>query len=72
MTTETTDNIIIAHLRALRDRVDAVSDDVNFLKEGQISIRNQVNELRGDLLRFEQRTETRLDRIEKRISLADA
>jgi hypothetical protein len=72
MTTDTTDNIIIVHLRALRDQVDGIRDDVNFLKEGQNSLRNQVNELRGDLLRFEQRTEKRLDRIESRLSLADA
>jgi hypothetical protein len=66
------DNLVLEHLRAIRADVGTMREDIAFLKEAQLGARNDVHELKGDLLRFEQRAEQRLDRIEKRLTLQDA
>jgi hypothetical protein len=65
-------DIILEHLRALRGDTASMREDIQFLKDGLLAVRNEVHELRGDLLRFEQRAEKRLDRIEKRLELTEA
>ena len=55
--------------------VSLVKDGQHALKQGQIRIRNEIHELKGDILRLAQShvgRETRLARIEKRLNLVEA
>ncbi len=73
--TDTPDNIILEHLRAIRADVAFIKADLADVKAMQLRMREDFNRFEGDLLRFERieaGTQLRLDRIETRLSLTDA
>jgi tetrahydromethanopterin S-methyltransferase subunit G len=76
-----TENIVIAHLRHIRDRVDRIGDDVDDLKSRLSSLEHTVAGVRRDLAHMygevvEQHARydgiaKRVDRIEQRLELQD-
>lgn len=64
-------NLVLEHLKALRGVVDRLNENVTYLTQGFNSLRNDVHGYRGDMMRLEQRTEARLDTIERRLGLND-
>jgi tetrahydromethanopterin S-methyltransferase subunit G len=75
------DNLVLEHLKHIRGRVDHISEDVTELKHRLVAIeRGQAKGLReyadlyGDQARQQasmDRINERLDRIERRLELAD-
>ena len=66
--------IILDHLRAIRKEMKAQSEAIGELKSGQLSIREDVNSLRGDILRLERgvaAVEVDTDRIKARLDIID-
>jgi hypothetical protein len=73
--TDTPDNLVLEHLRAIRSDVAAIKSDLADVKAMQLRMREDFNRFEGDLLRFERieaGTQLRLDRIETRLALTDA
>ncbi len=64
-------NLVLEYLRAMRSDIASIREDVTYLKQGFIGIRNDLHSFRGDMLRLETRTEERLDKIEKRLGLSE-
>jgi hypothetical protein len=72
---DTTDNLVLDHLRALRADTADVKSAIQDLRDGQIGIRAQLHALQGDLLRQERTlaaVQVDLDRIKARVDLVDA
>jgi hypothetical protein len=68
-------NIILDHLRYLRTKADTTDASLRELKTMVITLREDVNGLRGDILRQERAlaaVEVDLDRIKTRLDLRDA
>jgi hypothetical protein len=66
--------IIIEHLRHLRSRADSSDTALRDLKTTVLALREDVNGLRGDILRQERAfaaVEIDIDRIKARLDLAD-
>lgn len=73
--TEVTDELIYEVLKDIQSRLTHVESNSRDLVKGQLRIRKDINDLRGDILRHDgnfAQIEMRLDRIEKRINLVDA
>ena len=73
--TDTTDNLVLEHLRHIRQAVDGLREDNREIKS-RLGILERQYALLGDqyasLSSRLDRIETRLDRIENRLQLADA
>jgi phage head maturation protease len=72
---EKVENLVLEHLRAIRADMARLSDDMRGLRTEMMSVRHHTRGLelsqdvdRGDLASMK----VRLDRIEKRLELADA
>lgn len=66
--------IILEHLRYLRTRADTTDAAVRDLKTMVIGLREDVNGLRGDVLRQERAlavVETDIERIKARLDISD-
>jgi hypothetical protein len=70
MTLEQT-SLVLEHLRAMRADLGTLREDMEYLKQAFVGLRNDVHAYRGDLMRLENRTEARLDKIERRLDLHD-
>ena len=55
----------------MRGHILSIREDTAYLKQGFISLRNDLHGFRGDMIRLETRTEERLDKIEKRLGLSE-
>ncbi|MCP9237917.1 hypothetical protein [Lewinella sp. JB7] len=75
MTDDVTNELMYKVLKKIQGDLSDVKDDIKDIKEGQISIRNQLHAMQGDTLRQE-RTIASLqhdvDRIKTRFDLTDA
>ncbi len=74
MTDETT-NLVLEILRKVQGDIAFIRHDVTELKTSVILIRQDINTLKGDLLRQEHAIallDTRVERIENRLNLSDA
>ena len=72
---ESTENLVLEHLRAIRGDVGDVKRDVRSIRDELLGLRNQLHIMQGDSLRYEQTIAAMtldLDRIKSRLSLADA
>jgi archaellum component FlaC len=75
MSENVTNELMYELLKQIQGDVSHLKTAVHELKQGQIRIRNDIHELKGDVLRLEQSNagiEIRLDRIEKRLDLVEA
>ena len=66
--------IILEHLRAIRQDMAGLKDDIRELKDNLISVRDDIHGLRGDILRQERAlaaVEVDIDRIKARLDLFD-
>lgn len=66
--------IILEHLRHLRSRADGADTALRDLKTTVLALREDVNGLRGDILRQERAfaaVEVDIDRIKARLDLSD-
>ena len=73
--TDVTNELMYEVLKEIQARLTHVEDNTRDLVKGQLRIRKDINELRGDIIRHDEnfaRLEVRLDRIEKRLELVDA
>jgi len=73
--TEETQNLMLEILKRIQADLSEMKDDMRDFKDGQIRVRNEINDLRGDILRLERSNagiEVRLSRIERRLDLVDA
>ena len=73
--TEETQNLMLEILKRIQADLSEMKDDMRDFKDGQIRVRNEINDLRGDILRLERSNagiEARLSRIERRLDLVDA
>lgn len=62
-------------LKKIQGDVSHIKTDLSDVKAMQLRMREDFNRFEGDLLRFERleaETQLRLDRIERRLELADA
>ena len=66
--TNETDNLVLEHLRAIRETMDRMSDDVRDLKVRVTGVETGVATLNNRM----DRMEVRLERIEKRLELVDS
>jgi hypothetical protein len=69
-----TENLILEILKRVQADISVLKTDLHDLKEGQISIRNQLHTMQGDTLRQEHtmaRLGHRLERVENRLDLVD-
>lgn len=67
--------LILDHLRHIREEIGALKAGQKELKEGQISIRDEIHSIRGDFLRQERAIaalESDFDRIKTRLDIVDA
>lgn len=74
MNTET-HQLILDHLRNIRQDLALIKADVRELKDGHIGIRDDIHALRGDFRRQERAmavVEADLDRIKVRLDLSDS
>ncbi|HTJ58463.1 MAG TPA: hypothetical protein VL418_12955 [Devosiaceae bacterium] len=73
--TEEVENLVLEHLRAIRSDIAGLKDDMRGVRSEQTAVRL---ELRAQSTRIEQMIEdiaglkVRLDRIDRRLDLADA
>ncbi|OGA43543.1 MAG: hypothetical protein A3G25_19465 [Betaproteobacteria bacterium RIFCSPLOWO2_12_FULL_63_13] len=70
--TESTENLILEHLRAIRGDVGQLKDDHVFIKQRLSSLDSQVAQVHVDMAIVHNRIdnlEKRLERIEKRLDL---
>ena len=68
-------DLILDHLRHIRARTDSTDANVKELKQTVLSLREEVNAMRGDFLRQERAlaaVEVDLDRIKTRLDLTDS
>jgi len=73
--TKVTNDLIYDVLKDIQSRMTQVENNSRDLVKGQLRIRKDVNDVRGDLIRSDgsfAEIEVRLDRIEKRLGLVDA
>lgn len=73
--TEETQNLMLEILKRIQADLSDMKDDMRDFKDGQIRVRNEINDLRGDILRLERSNagiDARLSRIERRLDLVDA
>lgn len=73
--TESTENLILEHLRAIRAKLDQHSEEFRALKLRMSSMETQMANVHSDLAILHSRidgVEQRLDRIEQRLELASA
>ena len=73
--TDVTNELIYEVLKDIQTRTTQVETNSRDLVKGQLRIRKDINELRGDTIRHDEnfaKIEVRLDRIEKRLGLIDA
>ncbi len=73
--TEETQNLMLEILKRIQADLSEMKDYMRDFKDGQIRVRNEINDLRGDILRLERSNagiEARLSRIERRLDLVDA
>ena len=73
--TQETQNLMLEILKRIQADLSEMKDDMRDFKDGQIRVRNEINDLRGDILRLERSNagiETRISRIERRLDLVDA
>lgn len=71
---ENVENIILEHLRAMRADISRVREDIDVLKAEAIATRQHMAGFLGHQTATDvriARTETRLDRIERRLELRD-
>ena len=72
--TETVENLILEHLRAIRTDVGTLKDDNVFIKARMSSIEHQMAGVHADFATINSRmdsVEKRLDRIEKRLEFSN-
>ncbi len=73
--TDTQDNLILALLRRVDEKLDRLGEDMGDVKRRLTSLENQVATLHGDFagqsVRID-RIENRLERIERRLELSPA
>jgi len=65
--------LILEHLRSIRTKIDGTDTAVRELKSAVLALREDVNGLRGDILRQERAlaaVEVDIDRIKTRLDLA--
>ena len=70
-----TNDLIYEILKDIQTRLSHVEENTRDLVKGQLRIRKDVNDLRGDIIRHDEnfaQIESRLDRIEKRLNLVEA
>lgn len=70
--TESTENLILEHLRAMRASIGKLEDDNTFIKARLSSIEHQMAGIHTDMANMNARMdgiEKRLDRIERRLEL---
>jgi hypothetical protein len=75
MTQNVTNELMYELLKKVRGELAEMKADMKDLKEGQISIRNQLHAMQGDTLRQERTIATLqhdVDRIKNRFDLTDA
>ena len=68
------DSLILEHLRHIRGRVDQLGEDMTIVKHRMTSLESQVAGLHGDNAILQRRMdgfETRMERIERRLDLAE-
>ena len=68
-------NLILDHLRDLREAVRLIHAEIREVKEGQISIRHMLVAMQGDDLRHEAMlagVRSDVDTIKRRLGLVDA
>ena len=73
--TQETQNLMLEILKRIQADLSEMKDDMRDFKDGQIRVRNEINDLRGDILRLERSNagiEARISRIERRLDLVDA
>jgi len=73
--TETTDNLVLEHLRAIRADIAEIKVELHDLKDGQMSLREEIQTLRRDGLRQERTIaalQVDMDRVTTRLNLRDA
>lgn len=73
--TDETQNLVLEILKRIQADLSEMKDDMRDFKDGQIRVRNEINDLRGDILRLERSNagiEARISRIERRLDLVDA
>ena len=73
--TEETQNLMLEILKRIQADLTEMKDDMRDFEDGQIRVRNEINDLRGDILRLERSNagiEARISRIERRLDLVDA
>jgi hypothetical protein len=71
---ETGDNVVLEHLRAMRTDLGEIKKIVIDLAQQLIGVRKQIHALEGNTLRIEEgmaRVELRVEKIEKRLGLID-
>ena len=69
-----TDNLVLEHLRAIRGKMDRLSDDMSEVKAGLGVLEYQIGGLPAQNAGFSNRLDRlddRLSRIEKRLDLVD-
>ena len=72
--TEETENLVLEHLRHIREKVDSNTQTLQEMKQQLFNVRDDINGLRSDLLRQERAlaaVEVDIDRIKTRLDLSD-
>ena len=67
-------NLVLDHLKRIQADISDLQGSVGELREGQLSLRDDVHAIRGDLLRHEHiltSLDNRLRRVETRLELVD-
>jgi hypothetical protein len=73
--TDETPNLILEHLRALRDGQRALGSDIRELKESQIAVRHMLTAMQSDALRQEAALaalRVDVDIVKRRLELVEA
>ena len=75
MSEENTENLVLEHLRAIREGQTKILDRLANVEKEIISLRKQVHDLQGDSIRRDQTMAAlsiNVDRINSRLELNDA
>ena len=67
-------SLVLEHLKRIQADISDLKASVGELREGQLSLRDDVHAIRGDLLRHERilaSLDSRLCRVETRLELVD-
>ena len=70
-----TESLVLEHLRAIRADMGAVRDDVRDLRQRVSSVERHLANIQNDIANIQRQLGThgdRLERIERRLGLADA